>query len=165
MTMTIPSGLAGVRETLKVMHRAVKAAEGSDFIRNVARELVANERPKSKLDEIGALFEYIQNAVRYLADPVGIEQVDTARQVLLRGAGDCDDKSVALASLLQSIGHRTRFTAMGFKAGSLSHVVVDVLLGSDWTTDPILMLDATEDRPMGWRPPGAVRLLIIYNDD
>ena len=165
MVLALPEGLDGVRETLKVMRLAVLATKDDDFIRYTAHELIENERPKHALGEIAALFEYVQHGIRYVRDPVGVEQVDTARQTLLHGQGDCDDKSVVLAALLHAIGRRTRFVAMGFRPRSLSHVVVDVLLGEHWHRDPVLMLDATEERPMGWRPPGACRLLIIYNDD
>jgi hypothetical protein len=162
--MSIPHGLGGVRETLMVMRLLILATVDDDLFRITALELVANERPKNRIDELAALFEYVQHGVRYVRDPVGVEHVGTARQVLLSGQGDCDDKAVLLCALVQQIGFRTRLTAMGFARDQLSHVVVDVLLGDHWPQGPVLMLDATEERPMGWRPPGACRLLMIYND-
>jgi Transglutaminase-like superfamily len=163
--MELPPGLLGVRETLKVMRRLVLAAKDSDFIRRNAAAIASATPEKDKLAIIAALFDYVQNEIHYFKDPTGAERVDTPREVFLQGFGDCDDKAAALAASLESLGFHTRFVAMGFKPAALTHVALDVLLGDDWRRDPVLHLDASEPQPMGWRAPGAFRVLMIYNDE
>jgi len=71
---------------------------------------------------------------------------------LEHGFGDCDDKSILLASLLGSIGHSSRFVAIGYRPNEYAHVFVETIAAGgegNW-----IALDPTEDVPMGWRPPG-----------
>jgi len=78
--------------------------------------------------------------------------------VLSRGTGDCDDKAVLLASMLESIGHPTRFVALAFKAGKYSHVLVESKIGNKWVA-----LETTEPVRIGWYPPKVQKRLVIYN--
>lgn len=128
-------------------------------IRAKALSLTQDLPQKDKLGEIRALFDYVQNGIRYVRDITNVETLYYPEQVMYQESGDCDDKSVLLASLLESIGHPTRFVAVGFQPGHFSHVFVDTIVGNGkW-----LSLDTTEPQPMGWRPPGIVSVLPWYN--
>jgi len=149
-----------VKATLKAMSDFAKAGKKSLYIRNKALDLTQSLPAKAGMSEIAALFDYVQNRVRYVRDINGVETLQTPEQTLEQGSGDCDDKAVLLASLLESIGHPTRFVALGFDGPyDYSHVIVDTRIGGNkW-----LPLDATEDKPMGWRPPGITAILPWYN--
>lgn len=82
-----------------------------------------------------------------MRDIRGVETLHTPEVLLKQQAGDCDDKSVLLAALLESIGHVTRFVAVGFLPGVYSHVLVEVLLGGEWVP-----LETTEPVEVGWYP-------------
>jgi transglutaminase-like putative cysteine protease len=56
-----------------------------------------------------ALFYFVKDNFYYINDPPD-EYIKTSRETLKSGGGDCDDGSVLLANLLQSIGVSTRFT-------------------------------------------------------
>ena len=56
-----------------------------------------------------SLFYFVKNNFFYINDPPD-EYIKTSRETLKSGGGDCDDHSVLLANLLQSIGVSTRFT-------------------------------------------------------
>lgn len=128
-------------------------------IRNKALALTQGLRQKDRIGEIRALFDYVQNNIRYVRDIREVETLQFPEQTMSQESGDCDDKSTLLASLLESIGHPTRFVAVGFKPGHYSHVFVDTRIGQNgWLT-----LDTTEPHPMGWRPPGIVEALPWYN--
>lgn len=58
----------------------------------------------SKLCYAKALYYYSQNNIRYINDPAAREYVQLPGETMLSKAGDCDDKSVLLATLLESIG-------------------------------------------------------------
>lgn len=157
--MSIPEGKAGVQTTLKIMSDLTKAGKTNPAIRQRATSLVQDLKSKDRIGEIRRLFNYVQNSIRYVRDIHNVETLHFAEQVMSQEYGDCDDKSVLLASLLESIGHPTRFVAVGFAPGEYSHVFVDTQIGNKkW-----LSLDATEPRPMGWRPPDIVEILPWYN--
>lgn len=151
---SIPSGRAGVRVTLKIMSQLVRAGKKHPAIRMRAVDLTMNLPPRDFCAEIETVFSFVQLQIRFVQDINGVETLHTAEQVLEQGCGDCDDKSILLASLLESIGHPTRFVACGFERGSLSHVFVDTRVGANtW-----ISLDASVTNPMGWRPPNIVSL-------
>lgn len=140
------------------MTRKTKAGKIDPSIRALAYKLIADLPPKAFRAEADMLFRYVRDNVRYVRDINGVETLADAAQVLRQGQGDCDDKSVLLASLLESAGHPTRFKAVGFNAGQLSHVYVETLIGNTWVP-----MDATERAPMGWSPPGVVNSMIQDN--
>lgn len=75
-----------------------------DKYRSIAVRLSTNAcSSSSKLCYAKALFYYSQN-IRYINDPSAREYVQLPDETLTLLAGDCDDKSVLLASLLESIG-------------------------------------------------------------
>ena len=63
------------------------------------------------------------------------------------GQGDCDDKSLLVASLLLSIGHPSRFIAVGPESGVYDHVYVQTKIGNNW-----FGVETTENVIFGWEP-------------
>lgn len=148
------------------MRLMLRQAKKDDDLRQLAAMVVGGIEPKDWCGEVAALFDFIKKTVRYLRDVTYCETLATPWQTIEQGFGDCDDQALALASLLESVGYDTRFTAMSFWPNPQpSHIMAEVLLGSDWVSGPVVSLDTTEDRPMGWRPPDVWRQLIIYNGD
>lgn len=102
------------------------------------------------MGEVRALFDFVQNNIRYVRDVNGVETIQTPLKTLEYGAGDCDDKSTLLAAMLESLGHETRFHAMGFRPGNVEHVLLEVNIpGKGWVP-----LETTEPVKMGWIPRG-----------
>lgn len=95
-------------ESLKDFLKYVKPSD--PVIKNAATKIVAegcsgnNEVCKAKV-----LFYFVRDNIDYVSDPIAIEYVQDARDVLFSGAGDCDDNSVLLASLMSSVGLKQRF--------------------------------------------------------
>lgn len=96
---------------------------------------------KDDAGEARRLFAFVRDQIRYVKDPEGAEMLHPPEWVLVQGAGDCDDKSILLASLLLSIGHTPRFIAVAFEPDVFSHVWVQDYLGGVWvdleTTEPL----------------------------
>lgn len=151
----IPSGRAGVVATLDHMSAIIRAGRSSMPVRTLAIELTHRLPQKDYLAELQALFYFVRDRIRYIKDVAGLETLQTPDKTLELGAGDCDDKSILLASLLQSIGHESRLVAVGFMPGRFSHVYVEGKLGAKW-----IPMETTEPRPFGWYPQNAVEKII-----
>ena len=141
------------------MRRLLLQAKRSDpRVRDCASDLVKDIPGKNWRQEIDAIFYYVRDFIRYQLDPVEIETVQSPWETLSRGYGDCDDQALLVASLLETIGHPTRFMAIGLKPRTLIHVYAQAKCGNDW-----ISLDTTEMHNPGWEPPGIVNRLVIYN--
>jgi transglutaminase-like putative cysteine protease len=141
------------------MSRLVKDGKKQPVIRDTAARLVQGLSSKNYAGEIARLFYFVRDKIRYTRDINGVETLHIPSQVLAQEYGDCDDKSVLLASLLEAIGHRTRFLALGFQPNEFSHVITQTRIREDtW-----LSLDPTENQPIGWFPPGVVARMAQYN--
>lgn len=156
----LPDGRAGVAETLRLMRAVTRKYKASQRVRLLAMQLCKplHGTQKNYVEQVRRLFHFVQNDIGYLRDIRGVETIQTPDVTLQLGAGDCDDKSTLLASLLESCGHPTRFFAMGFFPGRFSHVIVQTRIGTKWVS-----LDATEPHPMGWQPPMIMESMIVHN--
>ena len=126
-------------------------------LRNLAIELVGGAAQRDYADEIRRLHAFVRDRIRYVGDIAGVETLHTPRQILAQRAGDCDDKSLLLATLLESIGHKTRFVAVGYGA-TPSHVLVETRVGSKW-----IPLETTEAVAAGWYPDRVRRGPVVHN--
>lgn len=154
----LPEGKAGVVKTLKIMRSVVRQGKKNPAVRQAAVEITQGLRQKDWIGEVKALWSFVRDRIRYLKDIRGVETIQTPERTLENAQGDCDDKSVLLASLLESIGHPTRFVAIGFTPGKYSHVYVETKIGNKW-----ISLETTEPVNIGWKPPGITNALVIYN--
>ncbi len=156
--MAIPSGVEGIRETLRIMSRLVKEGKKNISVRLLAGQLTRNLPQKHWSGEVNTIFDFVQNNIRYVRDINGVETLHTPETILSLGYGDCDDKSVLLASLLESIGHPTRFKAIALSQDNYCHVYVETKIGDKW-----IPLDTTEPHSMGWEPDNIASVMLINN--
>lgn len=130
----------------------------SPAVRAAAVQITRGLRQKDYLAEARAVHEWVRDQVRYVRDVAGVETLHTADRLLTDRAGDCDDKSVLIAALLGSIGHRLRFVAVGFGRQGFAHVYPEALIGGRWWP-----LEATEPWPMGQGPSRPPARTMIEN--
>lgn len=162
LTMDIPDGSLGVRETLKMMRDLAREGRKDPLVRQTACMIVQNLRQKDFGGEISLIFDFVYECIRYVRDIVNVETLHTAERILKQGQGDCDDKCIILASLLEAIGHPCKFVALAFQPGAFSHVIVETICGKDRFGRPRwIALDATENKPMGWYPPKVLQRMEI----
>lgn len=154
----IPSGRAGVRATLEAMRQQVKEGKRDMSVRQTAGDLTQHIQQKNYLGEVKALHRFVRDNIRYTRDISGIETIQGPAYTLEHGFGDCDDKSSLLASLLESIGHKTRFVAVGKSPDNFNHVYVETRVGKDW-----FPLETTEPVAAGWSPPGMRARMVVHN--
>lgn len=159
LLMGLPEGQDGTRETLKVMRDLTKSGKKDPRVRELACNVVSNCPPKDDTCEVKSLWQWALYNIRYIKDVSDVETVSPAWKILQQGYGDCDDKCVLLAAMLESIGYKTRFVALGYNYGEYVHVIVEVRWGATgWKA-----LDPTEERPFGWRPPDMPFEMIVHN--
>jgi transglutaminase-like putative cysteine protease len=158
--MTIPNGVEGVKATLKLMKAKIRAGKVSPYIRAKALEITAGLRQKNRVGEIFAVWKFVRDRIRYVRDIRNVETLQDAEYTLTQGAGDCDDKAILTASLLESIGHPTALWAIGFKPGKFSHVLPLTRAGAAGKWMP---LETTEAVRFGWRPKNIVSSLRLIN--
>ena len=138
--MGLPDGEAGIIATLRIMRKVVRTWKKSTDLRDLALAHVKGCAQKDWACQINALTVFVRDRIRYVRDINGVETVMTPAETLRRGQGDCDDKSILLAAMLESIGHPARFVAVGVHHHPYSHVYVETRMGNGWigleTTEP-----------------------------
>lgn len=92
------------------------------LIKGVADIVVSKSQcDGNKICYCKSLYYFVKENFQYINDPPD-EFVKTAKETLRNGGGDCDDLSVLLANLIESIGVETRFV---FVSG---HVYIEAYL-------------------------------------
>lgn len=151
----IPNGPSGTAATLDLMNRLVKKYKQAPDIRELALHLTKHLPQKDGVGEVKAIHRFVQNRIRYIKDIDGIETLQTPLQTLRIGQGDCDDKATLVGALLGSIGHPSRFRAIGFMRNSFCHVYPETKLGGQWVS-----VETTEPVDIGWRPRGVAASMV-----
>ena len=145
----IPTGRAGIKKTLSIMADLVNRSKKTPRIREFTRDLVQHLNQKDIYGEVKTVFKFVRDNIRYIKDIRDIETLHTPEKILEQKAGDCDDKSMLVAAMLESIGYECRFVAVGWSTNKLSHVFTQVKLRGKWIT-----LETTEPWSMGKTSPG-----------
>ena len=156
----IPSGTAGTRATLDIMRQLVRRYKKSMPIRQLAFSIIDRVRGhKNFAAQVRAIHEYMVNNIQYVKDVNGVETLATPLKTLEFRKGDCDDQAVLIATLLESIGHPTRFVAIKMKPlGPFVHVYAETKIGKYWVP-----LETTEKWPVGTAPPKHAGKMIVNN--
>lgn len=153
----IREGFPGIVDTLKIMSRFARDGKVSMPVRQTALRLTRDCAQKDFACEVRQLHAFVRDSIRYVMDVDGVETVQTPQKTLELGAGDCDDKATLLAALLGSIGHPTRFVAIGFEPQIFSHVYLETRIGARW-----IPLETTEPVDVGWSPDAQLILAGPY---
>lgn len=168
--LAIPSGIGGVRRTLRLMVDVASTFKTDVHVRTLAVCLVGGRvvtlpngqqvryprcPPKDYAGELCCLHAFVRDCVRYTRDVEGVETLQTPVQTLNVLAGDCDDKAMLFCALAGSIGFQTRFCAIGVRDQPFSHVMAQALLddAGEYVNAETILTDPPV--PLGWEPPDA----------
>jgi transglutaminase-like putative cysteine protease len=141
------------------MSKITKVGKKSARVRNAALKLIEPQKAQDWRGEINALFLFVRDAMKYVKDIRGVETLHTPDKLLEIGRGDCDDKSILLASLLESIGHPTRFIAAAYRGGRFSHVYLETRIGNKW----LPLETCVKDFPPFKLPEIPTKIMINHN--
>lgn len=143
----IPGGAAGTRATVGKMLELIRAAKIQPALRNLAVLIIAGLPHKAYADQAAAVHRWVQQNIQFVRDVRGIETLTPPAYLLRTRAGDCDDQSMLVASLLETIGLPTRIVVGGPSPETFVHVWAEVEIGGRWCA-----CETTEPWPMGKRP-------------
>ncbi len=139
------------------MAELIREGRSSLPVRLKAAGLVSNLPPKKWVAEAATIQRWVRDNIRYVRDINGVETLHTAEKILELGYGDCDDKTILVGAMLESIGHPVRIKAVGFSSGQLSHVYPEVKLRGKW-----IPVETTEEGwELGKAPPGIRSQLVV----
>lgn len=156
----IPKGYAGTARTVEHIGKLIRSGSKNFYVRQKAIDVLLERgvRPKDYLGEIRALFQFVQQGVRYTKDPLRVEVLHTAPRMLDLRAGDCDDMAILLGAMLEAIGHPVRLVITGpdpRRPRLFTHIYLEAFHRGRW-----LAVDPTMPFPMGWAPSAVVRKII-----
>lgn len=153
----IPKGYLGTQKTLQHIKALIRNGAKNFYVRQKAIDILFARavKPKDYLGEIKALFEWVQHHIRYTKDPFRVEVLHSAQRLLQLRAGDCDDMTILLGAILESIGHPVRLVLTGpdpSRPRLFTHIYLEVNYRGRW-----IPLDATMPYRMGWSPQTPVK--------
>ena len=151
--MRVRRGAEGTLSTAKIIGQLIRAGAKDFYVRQKAIEVFRTYgvRPKNRMGEACALFDFVKRNIRYTRDIFRVELLHSARRMLELCAGDCDDMTILLGAMLLSTGHPVRLVLAGFRKNRphvYSHIYPEVNVSGRW-----IAIDATMNKPMGWSPP------------
>jgi hypothetical protein len=145
-----------------------KEAIRSEPIIILSRQITRNAPIGNKLAEASLIFDWVVHNVRYVKDTNLVETLISPVKLITEvGAGDCDDLSMLLAALFESVGTPARFVAVktlrydkssgNFSERSgFSHVYTEGWLDGKW-----IIFDAASASPaIGKTTPSSGERLI-----
>ena len=161
---TRPYNVSALRERVSHIQRLICKGGLDPVVHEKAKTILSRKcgsdwctKEKDWTAEQKALFNLVRANVRYVKDPLNADAFSAAGRVLATGAGDCDDLSIVLGSLLQAVGHEVRLVVVQTKdKPSWSHIFIQAKSDS---TGKWLTLDASVSKPAGWEPPGTSAVL------
>jgi transglutaminase-like putative cysteine protease len=161
----IAPGKPGTIQVAQIIGRMICAGTRDFFVRQKAIEIFreAEVKPKDRWGEVCALFSWVQKNIRYTRDTLHLELLHTPRRMLELRAGDCDDMTILLGSMLRSTGHPVRIVLCGFRPErphSYSHIYPEARVLRRW-----IALDATMSHPIGWAPPSVWKRVCLVTEE
>lgn len=115
------SAYRGAPQTVEVMRRSVKDAQGHLIVRQLAEYVCQGIDSKDYLSEYLALYHFVLAHTRYMRDPRTVELVRAPWIVCQEIAAgnrpnlDCDDLACLLCALCMAVGGRVRFVTVAFQ--------------------------------------------------
>ncbi len=90
------------------------------------------------------------------------ELIQTPEKTLSEKSGDCDDKSILLATLAETIGFSARFHAVGVRGEGYSHVFTELLIPTKgWVSAETIPI-GNEKAALGWFPPDITSHMVAH---
>lgn len=113
---------------------------------------------ESEIEPIRRVFRFVKHNVEYRQDPSGYEQFMTAGRTITSGAGDCDDLTILINSMLSSVGYVTGSRVIS-PDGHSWHIysIIGINPAFMGTPSEVLPLDAAYGDRVGWEPPDQYR--------
>jgi PKD repeat protein len=123
-----------------------KVNPANELVRDEGLRLVGSRSGAQRIDQICSIYDYIVGNWTFVSDPRGLDVFQYANYTLKMGKdvgssgkGDCDDFSILLASLVESIGGTPRII-LAYSPATGGHAYTEVYLGNKSDKDVNRML-------------------------
>jgi hypothetical protein len=144
-------GDPGVAITIREMRRLVRQGKQDPVIHELAAKILRTARvPAYEWEaEARAVFDSVHRNLRFTRDVHGNEALHGAADIVRLGIGDCDDFTVLICSLMQTIGAPCRIITISVDPdGEFSHVYPEVEINGRW-----IAMDAARRAPAFGKSP------------
>lgn len=118
-----------ILERLQYMRRMVVDRRNSQEYRLLASRIIhaglagiGGDEKHTYYKELGAIFDWVRNNIRYTADPSGLDVYYPPEYALKARTGDCDEMAVLIAILAESVGYPAKFRSVAKKGDNFCHV-------------------------------------------
>jgi len=125
--------------TIRRMYELIQGPRGEKSlkVRLTVEEIIRGVRPRDRLSQLIAIYNWFNRRYHFVNDPIEVELVKDAQRIIeeieSRGIaiGDCDDASIFLGTAPRVLGIPTQLVRTGFKdtppgrlEGPFTHVMV-----------------------------------------
>jgi hypothetical protein len=149
-------GVRSIDDRVKHIKDLIYKGKQDSEIRRLATELVRDLPDRDYNAEIAAIANYVKSNVRFTQDIKGMDTYFHPIRTLESGVADCDDFSILLGSLFESIGHPVRLKVVQTKnASDFDHIYPLVNISDNETgeTGNWIPVDLSVNKPIGWEVP------------
>jgi len=152
-SLTIPEGDAGTAATIAAMRQLIEQGKADPVVHELAAQILrqAGVRAFDWAGEVRAIYNAVRRNVRFTRDIRGKETLHAAREIIRLQIGDCDDFTILLCSLLETVGVRTRIKTIAADErapDTFTHVFPEALVAGKW-----MAVDAARRDPALGRQP------------
>lgn len=107
--MIVSDGFKGNAKTISEMWKLVNKSTKDYGIIRIATSIAKDIPARDDVGTANAIFLFVKNNIKYMPNPTGTEMISDPWMLLDRGAGDCAETSILVASLAQALGMTVRF--------------------------------------------------------
>lgn len=137
-SMPLPAGDRGVEITVQKMRGLIEQGKKDPVVHELAAWILHRYKVPAFdwAGEARAIGEAVWRNVRFTRDVTHKETLHSAPEIIRLKIGDCDDFSILICSLLESIGAETRLVTVSNHAEDLtqfSHIYPEVKIEGKWT--------------------------------
>lgn len=129
------NGDAGVSQTVAKMRELIDQALRDPQIKALANNIVHSVPPHDDMAEAMAVYQWVLSNIRFTKDPINKETLFPPSELLRNRAGDCDDFTMLIATLLMAIGINARaitVSAPSEDTSQFSHIYPEAQIDGSW---------------------------------
>jgi len=144
----------------KKIRELINKYQSDSAIRKVAAEITRNCSTGDSVCEVSAIFNFVVTQIKYMGDPQKRDYFSNPLETLKLRIGDCDCKSILLATILESVGHETQVVLIpghAFVRVSIAEEDIDKLPQSAYYIEDrgkvwVPLESTAEGAYIGWMP-------------
>lgn len=157
-----------IDDRIDMIFEEINQGKRDPIIRQLVSEILRGVAEKDYENELDAIFSWVRKNIRYTRDPHNVELFQRPSRILEMGIADCDDLSIIIGAMVQSIGYPLRLRVIGVQSADPEHIYP--LVGvppSENNLESIqwVAMDASVSQPIGWQlPQNQLKSAVDYED-